>query len=52
MAAQMLWPLLVSILGFYLFFGVVLVMRMRIEILDRERRTRWVQKLVADEKGG
>ena len=51
MAAQMLWPLLVSILGFYLFFGVVLVMRMRIEILDRERRTRWVQKLIADEKG-
>ena len=44
MAPQMLWPLLISILAFYLFFTAVLLLRMRTEILNRERRTHWVQQ--------
>lgn len=44
MAPQMLWPLLISILAFYLFFTAVLLLRMRTEILNRERRTQWVQQ--------
>ena len=46
MAPEMLWPLLISIVAFYLFFAVVLLMRMRAEILSRERRTKWVQALL------
>ena len=42
-APEMLWPLLISIVAFYLFFAVVLLLRMRTEILNRERRTQWVQ---------
>ncbi len=44
MAPEMLWPLLISILAFYLFFTAVLLLRMRTEILNRERRTQWVQQ--------
>ncbi|WOG29672.1 heme ABC transporter permease [Endozoicomonas sp. 8E] len=46
MAPEMLWPLLISIAAFYLFFTVVLILRLRTEILDRERRTKWVHKTV------
>ncbi|MET4695473.1 heme ABC transporter permease [Endozoicomonas lisbonensis] len=46
MAPEMLWPLLISIVAFYLFFAVVLLLRMRAEILSRERRTKWVQALL------
>ncbi|UYM15052.1 heme ABC transporter permease CcmC [Endozoicomonas euniceicola] len=46
MAPEMLWPLLISIVAFYLFFAVVLLLRMRAEILSRERRTQWVQALL------
>ena len=48
MTPEMLWPLLVSIAAFYLFFMVVLMLRMRAEILGRERRTRWVRDLTSD----
>lgn len=46
MASEMLWPLLLSILGFYLFFTLVMVLRLRVEILNRECRTRWVRELL------
>ena len=46
MAPEMLWPLLLSIAGFYLFFTLVTVIRLRTEILDRERKTQWVRKLL------
>ncbi|KEQ17342.1 heme ABC transporter permease [Endozoicomonas numazuensis] len=46
MAPEMLWPLLISIAAFYLFFTVVLFLRLRTEILDRERRTKWVHNIV------
>lgn len=43
--ASMLYPLLAMIVGFYLFYALVLLMRTRTEILDRERKTKWVQAL-------
>ncbi|WP_449117508.1 heme ABC transporter permease [Pseudomonas viridiflava] len=43
MPAEMWLPLLFTTLGFYCFFGAVLLMRMRLEVLKRESRTQWVQ---------
>ena len=42
----MMWPLLAMIAGFSLLFGALLLVRVRTEVLLRERRARWVQKLV------
>ncbi len=42
-----LWlPLLVMVVGFYCFFAVSLMLRLRHEILRRERRSSWVQALI------
>ena len=46
MPAEMWLPLLVMVIGFYLFFFTIWMMRMHTEILNREYRTEWVQKLV------
>jgi len=46
----MLWPLLAMIFGFSLLFGAMLLARVRTEVLLRERRARWVQKLVYPEE--
>ncbi|KPY46351.1 Heme exporter protein CcmC [Pseudomonas syringae pv. rhaphiolepidis] len=43
MPAEMWLPLLFTVLGFYCFFGVVLLLRMRLEVLRRESRTQWVK---------
>ncbi|WP_080290780.1 heme ABC transporter permease [Pseudomonas syringae] len=43
MPAEMWLPLLFTVLGFYCFFGAVLLMRMRLEILKREARASWVK---------
>ena len=43
---SMLRPLLLTITGFYTFFGLVLLMFVRNEIIERERNTRWVRELV------
>lgn len=48
--ADMLWPLLSMILGFSLLFGALLLGRVRTEVLLRERRARWVRKLVYPEE--
>ena len=45
----MLYPLLANILGFTLFFGAVLLARVRTEVLERERRSRWVRQMVLGE---
>jgi heme exporter protein C len=37
MPAEMWLPLLLTALGFYCFFGAVLLLRMRLEVLKRER---------------
>ncbi|MDR3416797.1 MAG: heme ABC transporter permease CcmC [Nevskia sp.] len=46
-SGDMLWPLLLCLAGFYLFFGGVLLRRMQNEVLWRERNARWAQQAVA-----
>ncbi len=38
----MLWPLLLMLLGFTLYYGAVLLVRLRAEILRRERDATWL----------
>ncbi len=45
MAPEMLWPLLVMITGFYIFYAVLLILHGRAEVIRREQRTKWVQEL-------
>ena len=40
---DMLWPLLMTIAGFYLLFGAALLRRMQNELLLREKNARWVR---------
>ncbi|MFT3905153.1 MAG: heme ABC transporter permease CcmC [Steroidobacteraceae bacterium] len=42
MPASMLWPLLSMLLGFTLYFAALLLVRARGEVLNRERRGRWM----------
>jgi len=42
MAGDMLWPLLLMLLGFTLFYGAILLIRLRAEILKRERDATWL----------
>ena len=44
-APEMLWPLLISLLGFAFFIGAVTTVRLRSEIVRREMHRPWVQKL-------
>jgi heme exporter protein C len=46
MPGSMLWPLLAMLLGFLLFFGAVLCIRLRGEVLNRERQAAWVREAV------
>jgi heme exporter protein C len=46
MPGSMLWPLLVTCLGFMLFFGAVLCIRLRGEVLNRERQATWVREAI------
>jgi heme exporter protein C len=46
-ATSMLVPLLVSLLGFTLYFGAVLLVRLRAEILRRERNAAWIREALA-----
>ncbi|SDA27057.1 heme exporter protein C [Pseudomonas sp. NFPP10] len=43
MPVEMWLPLLLTSLGFYCLFGVLLLLRMRLEVLKREARTSWVK---------
>ncbi len=52
MDSAMLYPLLAMILGFTLVFGALLLRRVRTEVLYRERRTRWVRKMILTPQGG
>jgi len=47
---SILYPLFIMIIGFNLFFAALLMVRTRIEILQREWRTQWVQKELAKAK--
>jgi ABC-type transport system involved in cytochrome c biogenesis permease subunit len=41
---DMLWPLLLMLLGFALYFVTVLLIRLRAELLRRERNASWVRE--------
>lgn len=43
---SMLYPLLTMVIGFYLFYALVLLLNTRVEILRREHRTQWVSDLI------
>jgi heme exporter protein C len=45
-ALSMLWPLLSMALGFMLFYGAVLCMRLQGEVLNRERQAKWVREAI------
>jgi heme exporter protein C len=45
---NMLWPLLVMIVGFNLFYIAILATRVRSEVLGRERNARWVSEALND----
>ena len=47
MAGDMLWPLLTMLVGFTLYFGAVLLVRLRGEILLRERDASWLRAVLA-----
>ncbi|NVK01496.1 MAG: heme ABC transporter permease [Oceanospirillaceae bacterium] len=47
MPAEMWMPLLVMVIGFYTIFGLALMLRLRNEILVRERRASWVKELLS-----
>lgn len=49
MPVEMWVPLLVMVIGYYCFFTTVIFLRARNEILERERRTNWVKKLLEKE---
>lgn len=49
---SMLWPLLLMAVALKLFYITVLLMRVRCEVLDRERGSPWVQELALAENGG
>jgi heme exporter protein C len=46
MPTSMLWPLLSMLLGFMCFYGAVAGMRLRGEVLNRERQSAWVREAI------
>jgi len=44
---SMLYPLLTMVIGFYVFYALVLLLNTRVEILRRESRTQWVNDLLS-----
>jgi heme exporter protein C len=49
MDMSMLTPLLTMAISFKLYYGAVVLMRARAEIVERERNSRWVQEMVEQE---
>ena len=48
MPPDMWIPLLICVSGFYVLFALLLLMRTRCEIIDRERRSKWVRLMAND----
>jgi heme exporter protein C len=46
MDTSMLIPLLVMAVAFKVYYFIALLLRMRVEILNRERNSKWVKELV------
>jgi heme exporter protein C len=50
-ATSMLYPLLAMIFGLSLYFGGLLLTRIKAEVLNREKHTRWIKEMIRkDEK--
>jgi heme exporter protein C len=49
MQTEMLWPLLVMITAFYCFFALMLILRVRNEILASESKSKWVKEILLPE---
>jgi heme exporter protein C len=47
MVWSMVWPLLMMFAAFFLFFGAVLLIRLRAELLRRERGASWVREVLS-----
>ncbi len=45
-SGDMLWPLLMTLFGFFVFFGAVVLRRMQNEVLAREKTARWAQEIL------
>jgi heme exporter protein C len=45
MHPDMFLPLVLMILGFYALYALVLVLRLRAEVIEREQKSRWVEEL-------
>ncbi len=43
---SMLWPLLINAAGFHLFFATAVLIRMRTEVLIRERHKSWIADII------
>ncbi len=48
-APEMLWPFLIMVAGFTFCFYWLLLNRLRAELVERERDTRWIDQVVAGE---
>jgi hypothetical protein len=48
MPVDMLMPLLLMLLGFTLYFAAVLTIRLRAEVLRRERQASWLREVLDD----
>lgn len=51
MATSMLIPLLIMTLAYMCYFGAVLLVRVRADIMEQERNSTWVRELVAEAGG-
>ena len=50
MPPEMWVPLLIMVIGMYCFFTALILLRIRNEIVNRERKTKWVRCLILDQK--
>ena len=48
-ASEMLWPLMIMILGFSIFFFGIIMRRTAAEIMNREKKTRWIGSIFSEE---
>ncbi|MEM9101777.1 MAG: heme ABC transporter permease [Pseudomonadota bacterium] len=46
---SMLWPFLIVFVGINLYFAALVLIRTRTEVLKRERRSKWVRQMFAEE---
>ena len=47
-ATDMLYPLLLTIPGLYLFFAVAVLLQLRLQIIQRERRSQWLTEIAKE----